>query len=147
MESVEAPEELQDAPESGVTFWPWKKEEHISALITEEGGGIEAGKEPQKLTLQPIPLKMNPTATAQATYSPLPVYILPTFAENPKPTTPAPKTHANPSLHAMQNFKRLVASVHNFATTSKAQVAAYTAWHSVWFGCRFGFGAPKPRHF
>ena len=27
MESVEAPEELQDAPESGDTFWPWKKEE------------------------------------------------------------------------------------------------------------------------
>ena len=27
MESVEAPEELQDTPESGDTFWPWKKEE------------------------------------------------------------------------------------------------------------------------
>ena len=27
MESVEAPEELQDAPESGVNFWPWTKEE------------------------------------------------------------------------------------------------------------------------
>ena len=83
MESVEVPEELQDAPESGVNFWPWKKEEHISALITEEGSGIEAGKEPQKLTLQPIPLKLNPTATAQATKCPLPetpstdqVYIL-----------------------------------------------------------------------
>ena len=35
VELVEAPpEELQDAPESGVTFWPWKKEEQISALIT-----------------------------------------------------------------------------------------------------------------
>ena len=87
MESVEAPEELQDAPESGVNFWPWKKEEHISALITEEGSGIEAGKEPQKLTLQPIPLKLNPTATAQAIKCPLPVapstdqvYILPSPA-------------------------------------------------------------------
>ena len=48
MESIEAPEELQDAPESGVNFWPWTKEEQISALITEEGSGIEAGKEPQK---------------------------------------------------------------------------------------------------
>ena len=48
VESIEAPEELQDAPESGVTFWPWKKEEQISALITEESSGIEAGKEPQK---------------------------------------------------------------------------------------------------
>ena len=37
VESVEAPpEELQDAPESGVNFWPWTKEEQISALITEE---------------------------------------------------------------------------------------------------------------
>ena len=64
MESVEAHEELQDAPESGVNFWRWTKEEQISALITEEGSGIEVGKEPQKLTLQPIPLKLNPTATA-----------------------------------------------------------------------------------
>ena len=47
VELVEAPpEELRDALESGVTFWPWKKEEQISALITEEGSGIEAGKEP-----------------------------------------------------------------------------------------------------
>ena len=52
VESLKAPEELQDAP---VTFWPWKQEEHINALITEEGSGIEARKEPQKLTLQPIP--------------------------------------------------------------------------------------------
>ena len=154
MESIEAPEELQDAPESGVNFWPWTKEEQISALITEEGSGIEAGKEPQKLTLQPIPLKLNPTATAQATKCPLPiapstdqVYILPSLA--PQPTSEAHdlKGKSNPSLHARQNFKRLVASVHKFCTTSKAQAAAYTAWHSGWFGCRFGVGAPEPRHF
>ena len=36
MESIEAPEELQDTPESGDTFWPWKKEEQTSALISEE---------------------------------------------------------------------------------------------------------------
>ena len=34
MESVEAPEELQDTPKSGDTFWPWKKEEQTSALIS-----------------------------------------------------------------------------------------------------------------
>ena len=154
MESVEAPEELQDAPESGVNFWPWKKEKHISALITEEGSGIEAGKEPQKLTLQPIPLKLNPTATAQATKCPLPVapstdqvYILPSPAPQPTSEAPAPKGKSNPSLHVMQNFKRLVASVHNFATTSRAQAAAYTAWHSGWLGCWFGFRAPEPWHF
>ena len=154
MESVEAPEELQDAPESGVNFWPWTKEEQISALITEEGSGIEAGKETQKLTLQPIPLKLNPTATAQATKCPLPiapstdqVYILPSPASQPTSEAPAPKGKSNPSLHAMQNFKRLVASIHKFATTSKAQAAAYMAWHSGWFRCRFGVGAPEPRHF
>ena len=154
MESVEAPEELQDALESGVNFWPWTKEEQISALKTEEGSGIEAGKEPQKLTLQPIPLKLNPTATVQATKCPLPVapstdqvYILPSPASQPTSETHAPKGKSNPSLHAIQNFKRLVASVHKFATTSKAQTAAYTACHSGWFGCRFEFGAPEPRHF
>ena len=154
MESVEVPEELQDAPEPGVNFWPWKKEEQISALITEEGGGIEAGKEPQKLTLQPIPLKLNPTTTAQGTKCPLAVapstdqvHILPSPAPQPTSKAPAPKGKSNPSLHAMQNFKRLMAFVHNFATTSKAQGAAYTAWHSGWFWCWFGFGAHEPRHF
>ena len=154
MESVEAHEELQDAPESSVNFWPWTKEEQISALITEEGSGIEAGKEPQKLTLQPIPLKLNPTTTSQATKCPLPIapstdqmYILPSPASQPTSEAPAPKGKSNPSLHSMQNFKKLVASVHKFATTSKAQAAAYTAWHSGWFGCGFGFGAPEPRHF
>ena len=148
VESLEAPEELQDAP---FTFWPWKREEHINALITEEGSGIEARKEPQKLTLQPIPMKLNPTATAQATKNPLPVtpsddqvYILPTLAANSKPA--APKAKSNP-LSAMQKFKKLVAIAQIFATTSKAQAAAYTVWHSGWFGCRIGFGASEPRHF
>ena len=153
VESVEAPEELQDAP---VNFWPWTNEEQIRALITEESSGHETGEEPQEPIFQPIPMKLNPSATAQSknnptanaktTYSPLPVYILPTPAENPKPATPAPTTKSNP-LSAMQKFKRLVAYVHKFATTSKAHAAAYTAWHSGWFGCRFGFGAPEPRHF
>ena len=149
MESVEAPEELQDAP---VTFWPWKQEEHINALITEEGSGIARGKEPQKLILQPIPLKLNPTATAQATKNPLPaapstdqVYILPASQSQHK-TPAAPKAKSNP-LHVVQNFKELVASVHALATTSKTMATAYIAWHSGWFGCGFGFGTPGPRHF
>ena len=149
MESVEAPEELQDAP---VTFWPWKQEEHINALITEEGSGIAGGKEPQKLILQPIPLKLNPTATAQATKNPLPaapstdqVYILPASQSQHK-TPAAPKAKSNP-LHVVQNFKELVASVHALATTSKTMATAYIAWHSGWFRCGFGFGTPGPRHF
>ena len=150
VESLEAPEELQDAP---VNFWPWTKEEQISALMTEESSGHETGEEPQEPILQPIPMKLNTTATAQATKCPLPiapstdqVYILPTPAENSKPEAPAPKAKSNP-LHVMQNFKELVATVQASATTSKKMAAAYMAWHSGWFGCRFGFGALEPRHF
>ena len=145
VELVEAPpEELQDAPESGDTFWPWKKEEQISALISEEGSGKEIVEDPQKHVLQPIPT--NPTANAKTTYSPLPVYILPTPAENPKPTAPVPQTHARPSL-LVQNIRKLMANVQDFATTSKTRAVAYIAWHSGWFGCRFEFGASEPRHF
>ena len=151
VESLETPEELQDAP---VNFWPWTKKEQIRALITEESSGQETWEEPQEPILQLIPMKLNPIATAQDTKTPLPiapsddqVYILPTPAENPKPATPAPKARSNPSLHAMKNLKILVASVHTFATTSKKMANAYIAWHSGWFGCGFGFGAPGPRHF
>ena len=154
VESLEAPEELQDGP---VNFWPWTNEEQITALLTEKSSGHETGEEPQEPIYQPIPMKLNPSATAQpknnltanakTTYSPLPVYILPTPTENPKPATPAPKARSNPSLHAMKNLKILVAYVHKFATTSKAHAAAYIAWHSGWFWCGFGFGASEPRHF
>ena len=169
MESVAPPEELQDVLESGDTFWPWKKEEQTSALISEEGSGKEIVEDPQKHILQPIPT--NPTANAQDTNYPLPVapsddqvYILPTPAEKSNPAAPAPKaksnplpaaqpkpqastTKATPSLLVLQNIRRLVASVHAFATTSKTMATAYIAWHSGWFGCGFGFGAPGPRHF
>ena len=140
MESVEAPEELQDAP---VTFWPWKQEEHINALITEESSGHEGTQEPI--------IELDTTATAQATKNPLPaappesVFILSTPTENSKPAASAPKSKSNP-LHAMKNLKILVASVHTFATTSKKMANAYIAWHSGWFWCGFGFGAPGPRH-
>ena len=151
VESLEAPEELQDAP---VTFWPWTKEEQISALITEESSGHETWEEPQEPILQPIPIKLNPSSTAQPQNDPLPVapsddqvYILPTLAEKSKPAAPAPKGKSNPSLHAMQNIKELVAIAQVFATTSKKMETTYIAWHSGWFGCGFGFGAPGPRHF
>ena len=138
VELVEAPlEELQNAPRFGIVYGPWKKEEQILPLLSEESNGKEAGEEPQ-----------NPTT--QATNRPLPsldpVYTLPIANLTPA-AAPVPKAKSNPSLPAMQNLKKLVANVHNFATTSKAQAAAYTAWHSGWFGCWFGFGAPEPRHF
>ena len=157
VESLEALEELQEAP---VTFWPWTKEEQISALITEESSGHETGEEPQEPILQPIPMKLNPSATAQPQNNLLPVapsvdqvYILPSPAPQPtpatksKPAAPAPKGKSNRSLHAMQNLRKLVAIAQAFATTSKKMATAYIAWHSGWFGCGFGFGTPGPRHF
>ena len=157
VESLEAPEELQDAPESSVNFWPWKKEEQISALMTEKSSGHEGTQEP---FIQPNPIDLDHNATAQDTKYPLPVvplvdqvYILPspapqlTPATKSKPSTPAPKGKSNTSLHAMQNIRRLMASVHAFATTSNKMANAYIAWHSGWFGCGFGFGTPGPRHF
>ena len=148
VESLETPEELQDAP---VNFWPWKQEEQITALISEEGSGKEIVEDPQQHVLQPIPT--NPTANAKTTYSPLLeppsadlVYIQPQPAEKSKPATAAPKGKSNP-LQAMQKFKDLVAIAQIFATTSNKMANAYIAWHSGWFGCGFGFGTPGPRHF
>ena len=126
---------------------PWEKEEEITALLTKEGNGKEEGEKPQKLILHLNPINLDPSATAQPQNSPLPVYILPTPTTQFKPAAPAPKAKSNPSLPAMQNFKRLVASVQNFATTSKTMAATHIAWHSGWFGCWFEFGAPEPRHF
>ena len=192
MESVEAPEELQDTPESGDTFWPWKKEEQTSALISEEDSQEEeclsdtmveeqcqqhlllepsdiaatvcpwenhtallteksSGHETVEGTQEPI-IDLDTTATAQDTKYPLPVapsddqvFILPTPEAQPKPQ--ASTTKATPSLLVLQNIRRLVASVHTFATTSKKMANAYIAWHSGWFGCGFGIGTPGPRHF
>ena len=205
VELVEAPpEELQDTLESGDTFWPWKKKEQTSALISEEESqeeeclsdtmvgeqcqqhlllepsdigatvcpwenhtallseeinGKEPGEVPKKNVIQPNPIDLDTTATAQDTKYPLSVapsvdqvYILhspapqPTPATKSKPAAPAPKAKSNP-LHVMQNFKELVATVQASATTSKKMAAAYIAWHSGWFGCGFGFGTPGPRHF
>ena len=150
VELVKAPEDLQEAP---VNFWPWTKEKEITALLTEKSSGHEGTQEP---IIQPnpqaIPIDLDTLATAQDTKTPLPaappesVFILSMPAENSKPAAPAPKVKSNP-LHAMKNLKILVASVHTFATTSKKMANAYIAWHSGWFGCGFGFGAPGPRHF
>ena len=119
----------------GATVYLW---ENHTTLLSEESNGKEPGKEPKKSTDQPQndPLPVAPSDDQ--------VYILPTPAANSKPA--APKAKSNP-LSAMQKFKKLVAIAKIFATTSKAQAAAYTAWHSGWFGCGFGFGAPEPRYF
>ena len=125
-EPVEAPEELP---------------------IEEAGGGRgkEAGIESQKLIPQPNPINLNPNATAQPRNSQLPVYILP--AAQFTLEAPAPKAESIPSALPVQYFKKLVAFVQTFATTSKKMAAAHIAWHSGWFGCWFGFEPPEPRHF
>ena len=160
VESAEAPEELQDALESSVAFWSWRKEEEITALLTEKSSGYETVEWTQEPIIQPNPIDLDTTATAQDTKYPLPVapsvdqvYILPSPAPQPtpatksKPAAPAPKGKSNPSLHVMQNIKELVAIAQAFATTSKKMATAYIAWHSGWFGCGFGFGTPGPGHF
>ena len=134
-EPTEAPEELQDALQLCVVYGPWRRKEEILPLISEEGSGKDAGEEPQK-------------PTAQATNSPLPcpdpVHILPTPIAHSTPETPAAK--AIPStLPVLQNFRKLVAYVRTFTTTSKTLVAAHTVWHNGWFGCCFRFGAPGPQ--
>ena len=155
--------ENSESSDIGVVVCLWEKKDAIPLLLTEEA--MEEHKEnnlplppTDSVYIMPSPAPQSqpktPTTNAQATYYPLPVtpsdeqvYRLPTPAEQPKQAAPAPKGKSNPSLHAMQNFRRLVASVHAFATTSKTMATAYIAWHSGWFGCGFGFGTPGPRHF
>ena len=134
---------------------PVEAPEELPVEETGGGRGKGAGEEHQRLTLHPILINLDPSAIAQPKDSPLPaassqnpVYTLPaaqfTPAAHSKPEAPAPKVHASPSL-LVQNFRKLVATAQIFATTSKTLVAADVAWHSGWFECWFGFGAPEPR--
>ena len=120
--------------------------EALEELPAGGGRGKEVGEEPQKLILQPIPINLDPNATAQPKNSPLLVYILPSPTAQSTPKTLAIKAKANPSL-LVQNLKKLVASVQAFATTSKTLAAAHTAWHNGWFRCWFRNGAPGPQQF
>ena len=113
------------------------QKEETSPMLTEEGSGKEEIEKPQK-------------STAQETNSPLPeapspdlVYTKPAAHSNPK----APTTKASLALPVLKNLKKLVATIQAYATKSKTLAIAYVAWHSGWFGCWFGFGAPEPQHF
>ena len=134
-----------------------QQNEAISPLLTEKGSGKETVEGTQEPILQPIPINLDPSAIAQpknsplpAPYSPDPVYILPTAQPNPVAQStlknPAPKAHASPSL-LVQNIRKLVATVRAFTTTLKTLATTHTTWHSGWFRCWFGFGAPEPQHF
>ena len=119
---IESSEGLSESLDMCAVLFPREKKEEILPFITEEGSGKEILEEPQELDSKPFPTELNPTATAQATKSPLPVapstdqvYILPT--PEARPTPEAPKAKASPSRLAIQNFKRLVATVQIFGTT------------------------------
>ena len=109
-----------------VVFLRENLEESISLLI-EEGSKTKAVEVPKKNVIQPNPIDLDTTATAQDTKYPLPVapsadqvYFQPSPAPQPTPAAnskpAAPKAKSNP-LSAMQKFKKLVATVHAFATT------------------------------
>ena len=149
-ELVEASEELQDAPELCVVYGPWRREEEILPLLTEESSGKEAVEETQKPNLKPLPTKLDPSSTAQATNSlllaaPFPdqVHILPKPATQETHETPTAK--AIPSALLVQYFRKLMAYVQTFATTSKTLTAAHTAWHSGWL--LLLVQAPGPQQF
>ena len=144
--------ENSESLEIGVVVCLWEKEDAIPLLLTEEA--VEENKEnifplppTDSVYILPLPAPQSqPKTSLPVAPSDNLVYIQPQPAANSNPAAPAPKGKSNP-LHAMQNIKRLVASVHTLATTSKKMANAYIAWHSGWFGCGFGFGAPGPRHF
>ena len=119
---------LLESSNIGAAVYPWEEKKAISPLLTEE-----AVEEHQEHNL-PLP----PTDS---------VYILPSPASQSQPKTPTYEAKAIPPLLPIQYFKKLVAFVQIFATTSKTLAAAHTAWHSGWFGCCFRHGAPGPRHF
>ena len=96
----------------GAILCLWEKKEAIPLLLTEEA--VEEHKENN--------LPLPPTDS---------VNILPSPASQSQPKTPeAPNIKATPLLLILKNFKRLVAIVQNFGTTSKKMAAAHTAWHS-----------------
>ena len=176
VESVEAPEELQKAPvnfwpwtnkEQNTALLTEKSSEHETVEGTQEPiidldttataqdtkCPLPVAPSDDQVYILPTPeTKSKPAAPAPKDKSnPLPatptdsVFILPTPAAQPKPR--ASTTKATPSMLVLQNIRRLVASVHTFATTSKKMANAYIAWHSGWFWCGFGFGASEPRNF
>ena len=107
MEPAEAPEEVQDAPKSCVVYGPWRRDEEILPLLTEEA--VEECQD-HNLPLPPIDS----------------VYILPTPATHSNPEAPTIKA-APFTLHVLQSIIKLVATVRAFATTSKTLAATHVA--------------------
>ena len=90
-----------ESSDIGAVVCLWEKKEAIPLLLTEEA--VEEHKE-NNLPMPPIDS----------------FYIPPSPASQSQPKTPEePSTKATPSLHILQNFRKLVATVQNLATTSK----------------------------
>ena len=87
-----------ESSDIGAAVCLWEKKEAIPLLLTKEA--VEDHQE-NNLPLPPIDS----------------IYILPSPATQFTPKTPAAKAKASLALPAMQNFKKLVATVQNFATT------------------------------
>ena len=117
-------------PNICVFVYPWEKKEEILPLLSKEGSGKGAVEEHQEHNL---PLPPNDS-----------VYILPSPTAHSTPETPFGKAISS-AMPALQNIRKLVATVRAFATTSKTLAVAHTAWHSGWFGCWFRHGAPGPQ--
>ena len=154
---IELSEGLDESSYMCDVVFPRENQEEIISLLTKEGSKTKAVEVPKKNVIQPNPIDLDTTATAQDTKYPLPVtlqltkYIFYLHLHHNQhlqqtQNLQLPKlslTHSQPC----KKFKKLVAIVHAFATTSKTMAAAHIAWHSEWFGWRFGFGASEHRHF
>ena len=100
-----------------------EKKEATSPLLTEESSGQETVEGTQEPIIQPNPIDLDPNAPAKPKNYPLPVYIMPTLAAQPTPGAPT-GTATSIALTVLKKFKKLVATVHNFSTTSKTRAAA-----------------------
>ena len=85
----------------------------------------QAGEDHQRLTLHLNPINLDPSATAQPKNNPLLVYILP--ATQFTYEAHAPKAESIPFALPVQYFKKLVAFVQTFSTTSKKMAPADVA--------------------
>ena len=176
VESLEALEELHDGPVN-FWPWTNEEQNTALLTEKSSGHETVEGTQEPIIDLDTTATAQDTKCPLPVAPSDDQVYILPTLETKSKPAAPAPKAKSNPlpaappdsvfilpmpaaqskpqasttkvtpSLLVLQNIRRLVASVHAFATTSKTMATAYIAWHSGWFGCGFGFGTPGPRHF
>ena len=93
-------------------------------MLTKVGSGKDVVEEPQEHNLH-LP----------STDPVYPVYILPATQPILEEPAPAANSKAIPLSLSMQYFRKLVASVQTFATTSKTLATTHTAWHNEWFRC------------